>query len=51
MGDVLVLVDGGHGFRMTEDTVLVEIKQGPYLGLDDKARFAPAVSGSTPPRP
>lgn len=38
-GDVLVLVGGGHGFRMVEDTVLVEIKQGPYLGLDDKQRF------------
>ena len=35
-GDVVILVNGGHGFRMQEDTVLLEIKQGPYLGLGEK---------------
>lgn len=38
-GDVLILVRGGHGFRMLEDTVLLEVKQGPYTGLDEKERF------------
>lgn len=38
-GDILLLVDGGHGFRMSEDTIFVEIKQGPYTGLDEKQRF------------
>jgi hypothetical protein len=38
-GDILLLVDGGHGFHMLEDTVFVEIKQGPYTGLDEKERF------------
>ncbi len=38
-GDVILMVDGGHGFRMLEDTVLLEIKQGPYTGLDEKERF------------
>jgi len=38
-GDVLVLIAGGHGFRQIEDTVLLEIKQGPYHGLRDKERF------------
>jgi quercetin dioxygenase-like cupin family protein len=38
-GDVVLLVAGGHGFRMLEDTVLLEVKQGPYLGLDEKERF------------
>jgi hypothetical protein len=38
-GDVLLLVKGGHGFRMLEETVFVEIKQGPYTGLDEKERF------------
>ena len=38
-GDVLLLVSGGHGFRMLENTVLLEIKQGPYIGLDEKERF------------
>jgi hypothetical protein len=39
IGDVLLLVSGGHGFRVFEDTVLFEIKQGPYTGLDEKERF------------
>ena len=38
-GDILILIGGGHGFRMIEDTVLLEVKQGPYLGLDEKERF------------
>ena len=38
-GDVILFVDGGHGFKFLEDTQIVEIKQGPYLGLDDKIRF------------
>lgn len=38
-GDVLLMIGGGHGFRMLEDTVLVEIKQGPYTGVDEKERF------------
>ncbi|MBI1802725.1 MAG: hypothetical protein HYR71_13955 [Chloroflexi bacterium] len=38
-GDVMLMVGGGHGFRMLEDTVFLEIKQGPYLGIDEKERF------------
>jgi hypothetical protein len=38
-GDVILLVDGGHGLRMNEDTVLLEVKQGPYTGLAEKERF------------
>ena len=38
-GDVMLMVGGGHGFRMTEDTVFLEIKQGPYVGLEEKERF------------
>ncbi|MDO8630284.1 MAG: hypothetical protein Q7R41_07310 [Phycisphaerales bacterium] len=38
-GDVLILVSGGHGFRMLEDTVLLEVKQGPYTGLAEKEYF------------
>ena len=38
-GDVVIMVAGGHGFRMTEDTVLLEVKQGPYTGEDEKERF------------
>lgn len=38
-GDLLMLVHGGHGFTMLEDTILFEIKQGPYTGLVEKERF------------
>ena len=39
-GDLLVLIDGGHGFEFLEETNLIEIKQGPYLDFEkDKERF------------
>ena len=38
-GDVMLMVGGGHGFRMLEPTVLLEVKQGPYTGLEEKERF------------
>ena len=41
-GDLVLSTGGGHGFRMIEDTVLFEIKQGPYNGQAEKERFYPA---------
>jgi hypothetical protein len=38
-GDVVLLADGGHGFKMIEDSEIIEIKQGPYCGEEDKVRF------------
>ncbi len=38
-GDIIVLIAGGHGFRMLEETTLLEVKQGPYAGEDEKERF------------
>ena len=38
-GDVILIVGGGHGFRMLEDTVLLEVKQGPYSGIEEKTLF------------
>lgn len=38
-GDVILLIKGGHGFEILEDTDLVEVKQGPYAGEQDKTRF------------
>ena len=38
-GDIIQLVAGGHFFRCLEDTVFLEIKQGPYTGLMEKERF------------
>jgi len=40
LGDILIAVAGGHGFRVLEDLVLLEIKQGPYPGhVAEKERF------------
>ena len=38
-GDVILLAAGGHGFEMLEDAEMIEIKQGPYCGDEDKVRF------------
>lgn len=38
-GDLILLCGGGHSFEMIEDTSMIEIKQGPYAGNDDKIRF------------
>lgn len=39
LGDVMIMVGGGHAFRMLEDTVFLEVKQGPYPGVEEKERF------------
>lgn len=33
-GDVVLIFGGGHGLRMLEDTVILEVKQGPYFDGD-----------------
>jgi len=38
-GDVMLMVGGGHGFRMLEDTIFLEIKQGPFLPMTEKEHF------------
>ncbi len=39
-GDVILLASGGHGFQMLEDSEMLEIKQGPYNGVEaDKTHF------------
>jgi hypothetical protein len=38
-GDVILLSDGGHGFKMLEKSEMIEVKQGPYCGDIDKVRF------------
>lgn len=38
-GDVILLASGGHGFEFLEETEMIEIKQGPYCGDQDKIRF------------
>jgi mannose-6-phosphate isomerase-like protein (cupin superfamily) len=41
-GDVILLAAGGHGFEMLEDAEMIEIKQGPYCGDEDKVKFETA---------
>jgi hypothetical protein len=38
-GDVILLAAGGHGFEMLEESEIIEVKQGPYCGEEDKVRF------------
>ncbi|MBR1785708.1 MAG: hypothetical protein IJ756_00885 [Paludibacteraceae bacterium] len=40
-GDVVLLAHGGHGFKVLEHAEMIEVKQGPYCGEQDKVRFEP----------
>ena len=37
--DIILLASGGHGFKMLENSEIIEVKQGPYCGEEDKVRF------------
>ena len=41
-GDVILLIKGGHGFKVLENLEMFEVKQGPYAGDEDKIKFTPA---------
>lgn len=43
-GDVILLADGGHGFEALEEIEMIEVKQGPYAGEEDKTVFAGIIS-------
>lgn len=38
-GDVILLIQGGHGFEVLEELEMFEVKQGPFTGDLDKTRF------------
>jgi mannose-6-phosphate isomerase-like protein (cupin superfamily) len=38
-GDMILLMQGGHGFEVLEDVEMFEVKQGPYIGEQEKTRF------------
>jgi len=38
-GDVILLASGGHGFDFLEESEMIEVKQGPHVGDEDKVRF------------
>ena len=44
-GDVILLAGGGHGFEVMEEVEMIEVKQGPYVGEQDKTRFE-GISGN-----
>jgi hypothetical protein len=37
-GDVCILLGGGHGLEFMEDTMMWEVKQGPYEGKESDKR-------------
>jgi hypothetical protein len=37
--DIVMLANGGHGFKVLEDVEMLEIKQGPYRLSKDKVKF------------
>ena len=37
--DMILLISGGHGFKVLKKLEMLEIKQGPFVGEKDKMRF------------
>ena len=37
--DIIILLDGGHGFKMINNCKFIEVKQGPFISNKDKKRF------------
>tara|TARA_X000000368_G_C22862932_1_gene637361 strand:+ start:260 stop:691 length:432 start_codon:yes stop_codon:yes gene_type:complete len=37
--DLIMLSNGGHGFKVLKDTQMIEVKQGPYSLSMDKVKF------------
>ena len=42
-GDIILLIEGGHGFEVLAEVEMIEVKQGPYVGEQDKTRFVGIV--------
>lgn len=42
-GDIILLSKGGHGFEILEETEMIEVKQGPYCGDQDKTKFSDSL--------
>ena len=37
--DIIMLVHGGHGFKVLKNVEMIEVKQGPYSLARDKIKF------------
>ena len=38
-GDIIMLIHGGHGFKVLKNVEMIEVKQGPYRLASDKVKF------------
>ncbi len=38
-GDTILLLSGGHGFNILEDSKIIEVKQGPYVSVGEDKLF------------
>ena len=38
--DIVMLIEGGHGFKVIKDIEMLEVKQGPYNLIKDKVKFS-----------
>jgi hypothetical protein len=37
--EIIMLVHGGHGFKVLKNVEMIEVKQGPYSLIKDKKKF------------
>jgi len=37
--DIIMLIHGGHGFKILKNVEMIEVKQGPYSLSSDKTKF------------
>ena len=37
--DIIILLSGGHGFKVLKNCKMIEVKQGPYFKEEDKSKF------------
>ena len=37
--DIIMLMHGGHGFKVLKNVEMIEVKQGPYSSASDKIKF------------
>ena len=37
--DIIMLIHGGHGFKVLKNVEMIEVKQGPYKLASDKVKF------------
>jgi len=41
--NIIIFVDGGHGFKILQNAKIIEVKQGPYNEVKDKVIFSKKI--------